>query len=221
MGKTLLILNSAGLILNVLVFLIVVNNFPSPESGGAPRPASAADLERVLAEEAARLNKSISDLSAKLSNLSRDLGNLPRELASLGRDLKSTQAEVGAISKNLQALGLEAGAHPEAGTGTPVPVAEPPVTEPPVVAPPISCTWPCGVRNAAAPARVDCSGGPALNELVAVEKISVDDSGTGESTVPLAPPASRNRPLPSAKPRWLPRGVAIAAAGVQAFVAAS
>lgn len=91
MAKVLIIINSAGLILNVLVFFLVVHYFSGPPgaspagigSAGASAPAlSATDLDRELNKRFARFDSTLAALSRKVDNLSGQLTRLASAAAS-------------------------------------------------------------------------------------------------------------------------------------------
>ena len=78
MAKVLIIINGAGLILNVLVFFLVVHYFSGPGGGspggigaaGASAPGlSAADLDRELSNRFTRFESRLLELTRKVDNI--------------------------------------------------------------------------------------------------------------------------------------------------------
>ncbi len=100
MGKVLILLNGAGLVLNVLVFMIVVHyfeDFEAPaaaESAGASgQPVSRTELE----QHTATLKKEIQNLGSKI-RLLRNLEKIPDDLGRLRKDVAVIQSELAKLT---------------------------------------------------------------------------------------------------------------------------
>lgn len=81
MGKVLILINVAGLIVNLLVFLVVVNYFGGFEGEGGPINNSSspsapeittADIEKIVEMKTANVSNSIKSLSQKIHTLTKD-----------------------------------------------------------------------------------------------------------------------------------------------------
>ena len=102
MGKVLIVLNVAGLIVNVLVFVIVVAYFenveqPAEAASGASGPTAKAELESLLAQQTAKINQSVQAVSQKFRALTKDLKSVSTELKKVSRDVRQIDTRVADI----------------------------------------------------------------------------------------------------------------------------
>ena len=102
MGKVLIVLNVAGLVVNVLVFVIVVDYFenveqPAEAADGASGPIAKAELERLLVQQSAKINQSIQAVSQKFRALTKDLKSVSTELRKVSRDVRQIDTRVADI----------------------------------------------------------------------------------------------------------------------------
>ena len=81
MGKVLILINVAGLIVNLLVFLVVVNYFGGFEDERGPINSSSsssaleittADIEKIVETKMANVSNNLKSLSQKIHSLTKD-----------------------------------------------------------------------------------------------------------------------------------------------------
>jgi hypothetical protein len=123
MGKVLILLNAAGLILNLLVFLIVVHYFGN---AGVAAPETAAPADAVtrseLEQQAASIRKAIQDLPTRL-RMPRNLDQLPADLGRIKSDVNAMKLVLGKLSALVEDVPEPV---PPVEAASSAPVVEPP-----------------------------------------------------------------------------------------------